>query len=61
MMQDYALLEEFDRPTPCPVIQKIEIDEKFQVDDRMEQDIHIYYNFTGFVELQIRHVLCKVD
>lgn len=51
MMQDYAQLEELDRPTLVRLIQKIEVGEKYQVDDHMERDINIYYNFVGFVEL----------
>ena len=51
MIQDYTQLEELDRPTLVRLIQKIEVGEKYQVDDHMERDINIYYNFVGFVEL----------
>ena len=51
MIQDYTQLEELDRPTLVRLIQKIEVGEKYQVNDHMERDINIYYNFVGFVEL----------
>lgn len=51
MIQDYTQIEELDRPTLVRLIQKIEIGEKYQVDDHVERDINIYYNFVGFVEL----------
>ena len=50
MMQDYAQLEELDRPTLVRLIQKIEISERYTVDDHAERDIHIYYNFVGYIE-----------
>lgn len=50
MMQDYAQLEELDRPTLVRLIQKIEISERYAVDDHEERDIHIYYNFVGYIE-----------
>ncbi len=50
MMQDYAQLEELDRPTLVRLIQKIEISERYPVDDHEERDIHIYYNFVGYIE-----------
>ena len=50
MMQDYAQLEELDRPTLVRLIQKIEISERYSVDDHEERDIHIYYNFVGYIE-----------
>ena len=50
MMQDYAQLEELDRPTLVRLIQKIEISERYTVDDHEERDIHIYYNFVGYTE-----------
>lgn len=50
MMQDYAQLEELDRPTLVRLIQKIEISERYTVDDHEERDIHIYYNFVGYIE-----------
>ena len=51
MMQDYAQLEELDRPTLVRLIQKIEISEHYTVDDHEERDIHIYYNFVGYIEV----------
>lgn len=50
MMQDYAQLEELDRPTLVRLVQKIEISERYTVDDHEERDIHIYYNFVGYIE-----------
>lgn len=50
MMQDYAQLEELDRPTLVRLIQKIKISERYPVDDHEERDIHIYYNFVGYIE-----------
>ena len=50
MIQDYAQLEELDRPTLVRLIQKIEISERYTVDDHEERDIHIYYNFVGYIE-----------
>ena len=50
MMQDYAQLEELDRPTLVRLIQKIEISERYTVDDHEERDIHIYYNSVGYIE-----------
>ena len=50
MMQDYAQFEELDRPTLVRLIQKIEISERYTVDDHKERDIHIYYNFVGYIE-----------
>jgi DNA invertase Pin-like site-specific DNA recombinase len=50
MMQDYAQLEELDHPTLVRLIQKIEISERYTVDDHEERDIHIYYNFVGYIE-----------
>ena len=41
MMQDYTQLEELDRPTLVRLIQKIEISERYPVDDHKERDIHI--------------------
>lgn len=49
MMQDYAQLEELDRPTLVRLIQKIEISERRTVDGHEERDIHIYYNFVGYI------------
>ena len=51
MMQDYAQLEELDRPTLVRLIQKIEISKHYTVDDHEERDIHIYYNFVGYIEV----------
>lgn len=50
MIQDYAQLEELDRPTLVRLIQKIEIGERYTVDAHEERDINIYYNFVGFIE-----------
>ena len=50
MMEDSAQLEELDRPTLVWLIQKIEISERYTVDDHEERDIHIYYNFVGYIE-----------
>ena len=50
MMQDYAQLETLDRPTLVRLIQKIEISERHTVDGHEERDIHIYYNFVGYIE-----------
>ncbi len=50
MMQDYSQLEELDRSTLMRLIQKIEVGEKYTVDGHEERDIHIYYNFVGFIE-----------
>lgn len=50
LIRDYAQLEELDRPTLVRLIQKIEISERYTVDDHEERDIHIYYNFVGYVE-----------
>ena len=50
MMQDYAQLEELDCPTLVRLIQKIEISERYAVDDHEERDIHIYYNLVGYIE-----------
>lgn len=51
MVQDYYDLQELDRPTPMRLIQKIEISEKYTVDDHEERDIHIYYNFVGYIKV----------
>ena len=51
MVQDYYDLQELDRPTLMRLIQKIEISEKYTVDDHEERDIHIYYNFVGYIEV----------
>ena len=51
MIRDYSQLEELDRPTLMRLIQKIEISERYTVDDHEERDIHIYYNFVGFIEV----------
>ena len=44
-------LQELDRPTLMRPVQKIEINEKYTVDDHEERDIHIYYNFVGYIEV----------
>ena len=51
MMQDYAQLEELDRPTLVRLIEKIVIGDRYTVDDHEERDIHIYYNFVGYIEV----------
>ena len=51
MVQDYYDLQELDRPTLMRLIQKIEISEKYTVDGHEERDIHIYYNFVGYIEV----------
>lgn len=51
LVQDYYDLHELDRPTLMRLIQKIEISEKYTVDDHEERDIHIYYNFVGYIEV----------
>lgn len=51
MVQDYYDLQELDRPTLMRLIQKIEISEKYTVDDHEERDIHIYYNFVGYIKV----------
>ena len=51
MVRDYYDLQELDRPTLMRLIQKIEISEKYTVDDHEERDIHIYYNFVGYIEV----------
>ena len=52
MMQDYAQLEELDRPTLVRMIEKIVIGDRYTVDDHEERDIHIYYNFVGYIEVE---------
>ena len=52
MMQDYAQLEELDRPTLVRLIEKIVIGDRYTVDDHEERDIHIYYNFVGYIEIE---------
>lgn len=44
-------LQELDRPALMRLVQKIEINEKYTVDDHEERDIHIYYNFVGYIEV----------
>ena len=51
MVQNYYDLQELDRPTLMRLIQKIEISEKYTVDDHEERDIHIYYSFVGYIEV----------
>ena len=50
-MQNYYDLQELDRPKLMRLIQKIEISEKYTVDDHEERDINIYYNFVGYIEV----------
>ena len=52
MMQDYAQLEELDRPTLVRLIEKIVIGDRYTVDDHEERDSHIYYNFVGYIEIE---------
>ena len=49
---DYAQLEELDRPTLVRLIEKIVIGDRYTVDDHEERDIHIYYNFVGYIEIE---------
>ena len=51
MVQNYYDLQELDRPTLMRLIQKIEISEKYTVDGHEERDIHIFYNFVGYIEV----------
>lgn len=50
MMEDYAQLEERDRPTRVRLIRKNEISERRAVDDHEGRDMHIYYNSVGYIE-----------
>lgn len=52
-------LQELDRPALMRLVQKIEINEKYTVDDHEERDIHIYYNFVGW-PLYMLIVICSV-
>lgn len=52
IMRDYAQLEELDRPTLVRLIEKIVIGDRYTVDDHEERDIHIYYNFVGYIEIE---------
>ena len=52
-------LQELDRPTLMRPVQKIEINEKYTVDDHEERDIHIYYNFVGW-PLYMLIVICSI-
>ena len=45
-----------DRPTLVRLIQKIEISERYTVDDREERDIHIYYKFVGYILLFFKNI-----
>ena len=51
VVQNYYDLQELDRPTLIRLIQKIEISEKYTMDGHEERDIHIYYNFVGYIEV----------
>lgn len=51
MVQDYYDLQELDCLTLMRFIRKIEISEKYTVDDHEERNIHIYYNFVGYIEV----------
>ena len=52
-------LQELDRPALMRLVQKIEINEKYTVDDHEERDIHIYYNFVGW-PLYMLIVICSI-
>ena len=61
MVQNYYDLQELDRPTLMRLIQKIEISEKYRVNGHEERNIHIYYNFVGYIEIGACHSLCEVN
>lgn len=50
LIQDYAKLEELDRPTLLRLIKRIEVGEKKVEDGRTFRDIKIHYNFVGYIE-----------
>ena len=50
LIQDYARLEELDRPTLLRLVQRIDIGERKVEDGREVRDIKIYYNFVGYIE-----------
>ena len=61
MMQDYALLEELDRPTLVRLIEKIVIGDRYIVDDPEARDIHIYYNFVGYIDIRSVQVVYALN
>ena len=50
LIQDYARLEELDRPTLLRLVQHIDIGERKIEDGREVRDIRIHYNFVGYIE-----------
>ena len=50
LIQDYARLEELDRPTLLRLVQRIDIGERKVEDGRKFRDIRIHYNFVGYIE-----------
>ena len=50
LMRDYGHLEELDRPTLLRLVKRIEVGEKYQINDETHRDIKIYYNFVGYIE-----------
>ena len=50
LIQDYARLEELDRPTLLRLIKRIEVGEKKVEDGCTFRDIKIHYNFVGYIE-----------
>ncbi len=50
LIQEYAKLEELDRPKLLRLIKKIEVGEKKVEDGRIFRDIKIHYNFVGYIE-----------
>lgn len=50
LIQEYAKLEELDRPTLLRLINRIDIGEKKVEDGHTVRDIKIHYNFVGYIE-----------
>ncbi len=50
LIQDYAKLEELDRPTLLRLVRRIDIGERKVEDGREVRDIRIHYNFVGYIE-----------
>ena len=50
LIQEYAKLEELDRPTLLRLIKRIDIGERKSEDGREVRDIKIHYNFVGYIE-----------
>ena len=50
LIQEYAKLEELDRPTLLRLIKRIDIGEHKVEDGREVRDIKIHYNFVGYIE-----------